>query len=496
MTSEPIVPSSQPTGWRSIVQRIDDYRWEIPVTYKPGMRVPARIYANEALLETAAEEHALEQAANVAFLPGIVWRSLAMPDIHWGYGFPIGGVAAMRVEDGVVSPGGVGFDINCGTRIILTALTEADVRPRLRELMNQLFRDVPAGLGGRGPLTVTDAELDEIMVRGAAWMVERGYGRPDDLLVTESGACLPGAEPQAVSTRARARGRAQFGTLGSGNHFLEVQVLDEVYDRDTANAFGLGTLGQVVVFLHTGSRGFGHQICQDYLDVMETAQARYGIVLPDRQLACAPIRSPEGRQYLAAMAAAANFAWANRQCITEIVRRAFERVFARSADDLDMKLLYDVGHNSAKIERHRFEGRDLELCVHRKGATRAFPAGHPDVPERYRAVGQPVLVPGDMGRYSYVAVGEPKSMEETWGSACHGAGRVQSRHAAKRLLRGVNLVGELEQRGIIVRCQNPRVLAEEASLAYKDVATVVEVLERAGIASRVARLRPLGVVKG
>jgi tRNA-splicing ligase RtcB len=405
-------------------------------------------------------------------------------------------VAATRVEDGVVSPGGVGFDINCGTRIILTRLTEADVRPRLRALVNQLFRDVPAGLGGRGELQVTDAELEEIMVRGSAWMVEHGYGRPDDLLVTESAGCLPGADPQAVSTRARQRGLAQFGTLGAGNHFLEVEAVEEIYDEPTAAAFGLHAPGQVVVFLHTGSRGFGHQICQDFLDIMEAAQERYGITLPDRQLACAPIRSPEGQRYLAAMAAAANFAWANRQYITHRVRGAFARVFERDAAELGMEVLYDVAHNIAKIERHHFEGEELELCVHRKGATRAFPAGHPDVPERYRAVGQPVLVPGDMGRYSYVAVGLPQAMTETWGSACHGAGRVESRHAARRMLRGTNLVRELERRGIIVRCQNPRALAEEASLAYKDVADVVEVLERAGIARRVARLRPLGVVKG
>ena len=482
--------------WRSVVQRVDDYRWEIPTSYKRGMRVPARIYASEELLNIAGEEHALEQAANVAFLPGIVWRSLAMPDIHWGYGFPIGGVAAMRVEDGVVSPGGVGFDINCGTRIVLTNLVEDDVRPRLRELVDQLFRDVPAGLGGTGPLQVSDADLDEIMVRGAAWMVERGYGEPDDLELTESGGRLPGADPQQVSRRARARGRAQLGTLGSGNHFLEVQVVDEVYDREAATLFGIRDPGQVVVFLHTGSRGFGHQVCQDFLKLMEAAERRHGIELPDRQLACAPVRSPEGRRYLAAMAAAANFAWANRQCIMASVRSAFERMFERSAAELGMRLLYDVGHNSAKIERHSLEGEQVELCVHRKGATRAFPAGRPELPERYRGVGQPVLVPGDMGRYSFVAVGEPAAMTQTWGSACHGAGRVASRKAAKRMLRGVDLVKRLDDQGIIVRCQNPRALAEEASEAYKDVAAVVEVLERAGISRRVAKLRPIGVVKG
>lgn len=484
------------TDWRSIVQRIDDYRWEIPTSYKPGMRVPARIYASEALLEMGGVEEALEQAVNVAFLPGIVWRSLAMPDIHWGYGFPIGGVAAMRLDDGVVSPGGVGFDINCGTRIILTDLTEAQVRPRLRDLANQLFRDVPAGLGGKGALPITDAELDAVMRRGARWMVEQGHGHPRDLEVTESGGCMPGADPARVSERARARGRPQLGTLGSGNHFLEVQVLDEVYDRETADRFGLGAPGQVVVFLHTGSRGFGHQICQDYLDRMDAAQRRYGIELPDRQLACAPIRSPEGEAYLAAMAAAANYAWANRQYITALTRRAFARIFGGDTEHAGMELLYDVAHNSAKIERHSFEGEPIDLCVHRKGATRAFPAGHPELPERYRDVGQPVLVPGDMGRYSFVAVGLPAAMHETWGSVCHGAGRVQSRHAAKRMLRGVNMVKRLEEQDIIVRCQNPKALAEEASEAYKDVRVVVDVLERAGISRTVARMRPLAVIKG
>ncbi|HWQ27639.1 MAG TPA: RtcB family protein [Dehalococcoidia bacterium] len=484
------------TTWRKVLRRIDDYRWELPADYKPGMRVPARIYADEALLSIVEEEQALEQAANVATLPGIVWRSLAMPDIHWGYGFPIGGVAAMRLDDGVVSPGGVGFDINCGTRLIATNLTEADVRPRLQELVDRLFQEVPAGLGGHGPIRVTDSELDEIMVQGSAWMVERGYGLPEDLEVTESRGRIPGADPACVTTRARQRGHAQLGTLGSGNHFLEVQVLDTVYDREAATRFGLAEPGQVLVFFHCGSRGFGHQICQDYLDVMEAAAARYGIHLPDKQLACAPIRSPEGKRYLAAMAAGANFAWANRQCITHRVRRSFELVFGRSAEALGMRLVYDVAHNIAKIERHRFEGREIEVCVHRKGATRAFPAGHPEVPERYRDVGQPALIPGDMGRYSFVTVGLPRAMEETWGSTCHGAGRVRSRHAAKRLLKGVDIRQRLAKLGIVVRCHNPGALAEEASEAYKDVANVVEVLEKAGISRNVAKLRPIGVIKG
>jgi tRNA-splicing ligase RtcB len=482
--------------WKKALQRIDDYRWELPVTYKAGMLVPARVYADETLLELLSEEQALEQAANVAMLPGIVWRSLAMPDIHWGYGFPIGGVAAMRVEDGVVSPGGVGFDINCGTRILLTNLTKDDIADRMQTLVDQLFRDVPAGLGGKGPLTLSEAELDDVMVKGSSWMIEQGYGWPDDLDVTESGGRLLGAEPAAVSERARKRGAAQLGTLGSGNHFLEVQALEEVYDRHAADCFGLGEPGQVLVFLHCGSRGFGHQVCQDYLDVMEAASERYGYRLPDKQLACAPVRSEEGAAYLGAMNAAANFAWANRQYISYWVRRSFAKVFGRSAEEMGMRLLYDVAHNIAKIERHGFEGSEIEVCVHRKGATRAFPAGHPEVPERYRDVGQPVLIPGDMGRYSYVCVGEQRAMRETWGSTCHGAGRIRSRHEAIRLLKGVNIAQRLEQQGILVRAHNKAALAEEASEAYKDVADVVDVLNNAGIARRVARTRPLAVVKG
>ncbi|HLG10799.1 MAG TPA: RtcB family protein [Dehalococcoidia bacterium] len=482
--------------WRKVLQRVDDYRWELPASYKPGMLVPARVYADESLLELLAEEHALDQAANVAMLPGIVWRSLAMPDIHWGYGFPIGGVAAMRVEDGVVSPGGVGFDINCGTRILLTNLTRDEIAGQMKQLADQLFRDVPAGLGGKGPLTLTNVELDDVMVKGSRWMIEHGYGWPDDLEATESSGHLSGADPAAVSERARKRGAAQLGTLGSGNHFLEVQALEEVYDRRAADCFGLGEPGQVLVFLHTGSRGFGHQVCQDYLDVMESASERYGFHLPDKQLACAPVRSPEGSAYLAAMNAAANFAWANRQYITYWVRRSFARVFGRSAEELGMRLVYDVAHNIAKIERHNYEGREIELCVHRKGATRAFPAGHPEVPARYREVGQPVLIPGDMGRYSYICVGEQRAMAETWGSTCHGAGRIRSRHEAIRLLKGVNIAQRLERQGILVRAHNKAALAEEASEAYKDVAGVVDVLEKAGIARRVARMRPLAVIKG
>ena len=483
-------------SWLEILKQIDDYRWELPQDYKPGMRVPALIFADRAMLEQMGDDQAIEQAANVATLPGIVGRSLAMPDIHWGYGFPIGGVAAMRVEDGVVSPGGVGFDINCGTRVITTTLQEEEVRPILRELVNQLYRDAPPGLGGHGFLRLKRRELDELMVQGAGWMVERGYGEPDDLDATESRGCLEDADPNAVSERARERGLAQLGTLGSGNHFLEVQVVEQIFDETAARAFRLDGPGQVVIFFHCGSRGFGHQVCQDYLRVMEKAAATYQIELPDKQLACAPISSPEGKAYLGAMAAAANYAWANRQGITHQIRRAIMKVTGRSHEELGLHLLYDVAHNIAKIETHRQNGREVTVCVHRKGATRAFPAGHPEVAERYQQVGHPVLIPGDMGRYSYLAVGTERAMEETWGSCCHGAGRVRSRGSAKRLLAGVDIAERLAKQGIVVRAQNPRALAEEASEAYKDVAQVVDILEHAGISRKVARMRPIGVIKG
>jgi tRNA-splicing ligase RtcB len=483
-------------SWLKTLKRTDDYRWELPKDYRPGMRVPALIFADRAMLEQMEGDQAIEQAANVATLPGIVNRSLAMPDIHWGYGFPIGGVAAMRVEDGVVSPGGVGFDINCGVRVITTTLREDDVRPILKELLNQLFRDAPPGLGGHGFLRLNRHELDDLMVQGAAWMLERDYGEPEDLDATESRGCLPGADPSEVSERARQRGLAQLGTLGSGNHFLELQVLEHVFDPDAARAFGLEEPGQVLISLHCGSRGFGHQVCQDYLRVMERAAAKHKIDLPDKQLACAPIGSKEGKSYLGAMAAAANFAWANRQGINHQIRRAIMKVTGRSKEDLGLQLMYDVAHNIAKIEEHRLNGRAMTVCVHRKGATRAFPAGHPEVPERYRKVGHPVLVPGDMGRYSYLAVGTDQAMSETWGSTCHGAGRMRSRGAAKRLLAGVNIAERLADQGILVRAQNPRALAEEASEAYKDVASVVDILEHAGISRKVARMRPIGVIKG
>jgi len=483
-------------GLMATITRIDDYRWEIPITYKPGMRVPGLIFSDEQMLRHIQDEQSLEQVANVAFLPGIVGRSLAMPDIHWGYGFPIGGVAATRVDDGVISPGGVGFDINCGVRLLRTDLTEREVKPRIERLLADLFINVPSGLGSKGKIRLKGNEIDRLLLKGAGWAVAAGYGEPEDLEFTEDHGCLKGADPDKVSVKAKTRGAPQSGTLGSGNHFLEIQVVDEVYDAEIAQAFGIEEKGQILVLIHTGSRGFGHQVCDDYLKTMGTAVRNYGIDLPDRQLACAPVNSPEGQSYLAAMACAANYAWANRQCITHWTRESFSRVLGKSPRDLGMRLVYDVAHNIAKIEKHQVEGKKLTVCVHRKGATRAFPAGHPDIPEAYRKVGQPVLIPGDMGRYSYVAVGTEKAMEETFGSTCHGAGRAKSRSAARRSISGADVAAELAAKGIAIQVANIASLAEEAPAAYKDVADVMHITDAAGISPKVIKARPIGVIKG
>ncbi|TET18506.1 MAG: RtcB family protein [Dehalococcoidia bacterium] len=476
--------------------RIDDYRWEIPKTYKSGMRVPGLVFSDEKMIRHIQDEQSLEQVANVAFLPGIVSKSLAMPDIHWGYGFPIGGVAATRVDDGVISPGGVGFDINCGVRLLRTNLTEDEVKPKIERLLSDLFINVPSGLGSEGKIRLKGNEIDRLLVKGAAWAVAAGYGESEDLEFTEERGCLGGADPDKVSVKAKSRGTPQSGTLGSGNHFLEVQVVDEIYDTEIARAFGIEEAGQILILIHTGSRGFGHQVCTDYLKTMGVAVNNYGIDLPDRQLACAPVKSPEGQSYLAAMACAANYAWANRQCITHWTRDSLSRVLAKSSRDLGMEIIYDVAHNIAKIEEHQVEGKKLTVCVHRKGATRAFPAGHPDLPKAYREVGQPVLIPGDMGRYSYVAVGTEKAMEETFGSTCHGAGRVQSRSAAKRSIRGADVANELAAKGIAIKVANIASLAEEAPAVYKDVAEVVHITDAAGISPKVVKARPIGVIKG
>jgi len=483
-----------PAPWQGILKKIDDYRWEIPQSYKAGMVVPGLIFATEAMLDHIWEEQVFQQVANVAFLPGIVDHSLAMPDIHWGYGFPIGGVAATRIKDGVVSPGGVGFDINCGVRLLRTNLTEEEVRPKIEQLIDELFVNIPSGLGSKGKIRVSEKELDKVLIKGSQWAVEKGYGEAEDIVVTEESGCIKGANPDKASSKAKKRGIPQLGTLGSGNHFLEVETVDEIYDRDAATAMGIGDVGQVLVLIHTGSRGFGHQVCTDYVRLLAEAVKRYDINLPDRQLACAPLESPEGQDYLAAMSCAANYAWTNRQCITHWTRESFIKVFGKSEGKLEQ--IYDVAHNIAKIEEYTIGGKKQTLCIHRKGATRAFPAGHPDVPDIYRNIGQPVLIPGDMGRCSYVALGTEIAMKESFGSTCHGAGRVQSRSAAKRSLRGADIAQALAARGITVKTGSMGSLAEEASEAYKDVTEVVEVTHQVGISHKVARAIPLGVIKG
>ena len=481
--------------WSGPLKKLDDYRYEIPKEYKKGMQVPGIIYADKEMIEVVCQDQSPEQVANVATLPGIVKYSLAMPDIHWGYGFPIGGVAATRVEDGVISPGGVGYDINCGTRLILTNLTVDEVKPKLSALLDAIFANVPSGLGSEGKLKVKGKEFDEVLIKGARWAVEKGYGWEEDLERIEENGAMEGADPSVISGKARERGAPQLGTLGSGNHFIEIQRVQKIFDPEIAKVFGLFE-DQVTILIHTGSRGFGHQVCTDYLSVMMNAIKKYNISLPDRQLACAPIESPEGKNYFSAMVCAANYAWANRQCITHWIRESFEVVFRKGAHKLGLNVLYDVAHNIAKIETHNIDGEKVKVCVHRKGATRAFPKFHPEIPEVYKEVGQPVIIPGDMGRASYILVGTEKAMEDTFGSTCHGAGRVMSRAGAKRSITGKEVIEELSEKGIMVRTDNIKGLAEEASEAYKDVEKVVEIVEGSGISRRVARMKPLGVIKG
>ncbi len=479
------------------LKQIDDYRWEIPRTYKPGMRVPGLVYADRGLMAGIEKDASLEQVANAAFLPGIVRASLAMPDIHYGYGLPIGGVVATLASEGVVSPGGVGFDINCGVRMARTRMTreELDDREVRKAVADALYRDVPTGVGSRGRIRLTEAEGRRLLTRGARWAVEKGYGTAADLEHTEAGGCLEGADPGAVSGKAYDRGRDQQGTLGSGNHFIEVQYVDEIFDEPAGRAFGLFP-GQVTMMIHSGSRGFGHQVCTDYLEVMEKAVRKYGIDVPDRQLACAPVGSPEGERYLAAMRAAANYAWANRQCLMFWAGEALGKALRKTPAELGLALIYDVAHNIVKVEEHEVDGRRVKVAVHRKGATRAFGPGHPEVPDDYRAVGQPVIIPGDMGRSSFILAGTARAMAETFGSTCHGAGRVMSRTAAVKAARGRSIHREMEDRGVFVRASGRETLAEEMPEAYKDVSKVVEVVHRAGLALKVARLRPLAVIKG
>jgi tRNA-splicing ligase RtcB len=478
----------------NVLKKVNDYKWELPRGYKQGMKVPAYFYISRKLMQIL-ERDAVEQAANVATMPGIQKASLVMPDVHVGYGFPIGGVAAFDVEEGVVSPGGVGFDINCGVRLLRSNLRLEDVKPRIKELIDELFVAVPSGVGSEGRLRVSDKELDEIFVAGANWAVENGYGNEDDLKHCEENGGMDGARPEVVSKRARNRGRPQLGTLGSGNHFLEVQYVDRIYNEDLARVFGLEE-GMVTVMIHCGSRGLGHQVCTDFLEVLDRAVKKYGIKLPDRQLACAPIKSREGQDYFAGMAASANYAWCNRQIITHWTRESFQKIFGMSEEDLGMKLIYDVAHNIAKFEEHRVNGKKKKVCVHRKGATRAFGPGSMELPDEYRDVGQPVLIPGSMGTPSYVLAGTSKAMDETFGSTCHGSGRVMSRAAAKRKLRGNAVKQNLERKGIYVRATHGALLAEEAPEAYKLSDDVVDVVHRAGISTLVARLMPLGVAKG
>jgi tRNA-splicing ligase RtcB len=475
------------------VVQLDEFRWMLPQT--GGMRVPGILFANRALLDKMLSDRTPDQVRNAAHLPGILEASIAMPDAHWGYGLPVGGVVAFDPEAGVVSPGAVGYDIGCGVRLMRTRLTRAELAPHAESLADALYREVPCGVGSSGAVSVAKTELDRVLLEGARWAVGSGMGWASDLEHCEEAGVLADADPAAVSEGAHERGRGQLGTLGSGNHFLEVQEVEEIFDEDAAIALGLER-GAVTVMIHCGSRGLGHQVCTDHVRDVSRKLAGWGIALPDRQLACAPLRSAEAGTYLGAMRAAANFAWANRQCIAHGVRRAFERVMGRSAEALGLTLLYDVAHNIAKFETHETSSGRVRCLVHRKGATRAFPAGHPDVPAAYRAVGQPVLVPGDMGRYSFVLIGGAGSMRHAFGSTCHGAGRQMSRTQAVRDTRGRDLVAELAAIGVVVRYEGRDTLREETSEAYKDAAEVVRVCEGAGLSKAVAKLRPFVVVKG
>ncbi len=459
------------------------------------MNVPARIYSSEALIAAVKKDETFKQLVNVAQLPGIVKYAMAMPDIHWGYGFPIGGVAAFDTENGVISPGGVGYDINCGVRLAATGLDEKEIRPKLADLATALYQDIPSGVGSTGPLKLTDKQLKKVLSQGSPRIIDQGYGDAADADHTEEGGCMANADPGAVSNRAMERGRRQLGTMGSGNHFMEIGVVDTVYDPDTADAFGLRP-GQVTLLIHTGSRGLGHQVCDDFLAAMTKKVHQTGIRIPDRQLACMPINSADGRKYYNAMACAANFAWANRQVLMHLARDVFTETLDISPRDLAMHQVYDVCHNIARVETHVIDGRQREVCVHRKGATRAFAPGHPELNRAYRGVGQPILIPGDMGTASYVLVGTQQAMDQTFGSTCHGAGRVMSRKAAKKAAKGRSLAQELEQKGVLVRASGKGTMAEEMPEAYKNVTEVVEAVHGSGISRKVARLRPVAVVKG
>ena len=488
-------------SWNGPLNKINDFRYEIPSTYRGEynnlkMQTSAVIYADESMIPSIRRDNAPEQTANCTVLPGIVGKALAMPDIHWGYGFPIGGVAAFDTEKGVISPGGVGYDINCGVRLVRTNLNINDINEaKIRYLVDEMFKNVPSGLGSKAKIRLSHKELNDVLKLGAKSPVENGYGWDRDIDFLEENGCLKNADPSEVSDKAIQRGMSQVGSLGAGNHFLEIQKVTEILDPDAAKVFGVKEIGQITVMIHTGSRGFGHQVCTDHLRVLEQAVRKYKIFLPDRQLACAPVKSMEGESYLKAMACAANFAWANRQLIVHWVRESFERVLNDSAENMDMRIVYDVCHNIGKLEEHEIEGKKRKVYVHRKGATRAFGPGKPEISLKYRDIGQPVLIPGDMGTESYLLRGTKES-EETFGSTCHGAGRILSRHQALKKWRGEYIVRELKNRGIYVHPASFKVAAEEAPGAYKDIRNVVDVAHGAGISKKVVKLVPLGVVKG
>jgi tRNA-splicing ligase RtcB len=477
------------------LNKISDYEWEIPKSYRQDMRVAVRLFVTRRLLEAALQDLSIEQAINAATLPGVVEPVVVMPDMHQGYGFPIGGIAATRYPNGVISPGAIGYDINCGVRLLASTIPLEAAEKRLDDLANALNHYCPSGVGSEGSIHLTTAELDAVCRQGARWALKKGMASEEDLRRTEENGCLEGADPAKVSQRAKQRGMAQLGTLGAGNHFIEVDVVDQIFDGEAAAAMGLQE-GMLTLMIHCGSRGFGHQICTDYVQDLQSAVRRYGIQLPDRELVCAPLDSPEGQNYLAAMRSAANYAFCNRQILAYHARRAFEEVFAGSGLRWQLHQVYDIAHNMGKVETHEVNGRKLKVCVHRKGATRAFGPGHPELPDAYKPIGQPVLVPGSMGTASWVLIGTEDSMARSWGSTCHGAGRVLSRNKAKKDFRGERLRNELEQSGIHVRAGSMSGLAEEAPMAYKDVDEVVETVSGAGIARKVARLRPVIVIKG
>jgi tRNA-splicing ligase RtcB len=480
---------------KSDLKRIDKYRWEIPTSYRDDMRVPVQIFASDTLIEQALDDKSMQQAVNTATLPGLVGRVVVMPDVHQGYGFPIGGVAASRYPDGIISPGAIGYDINCGVRLLSSRIPFEEARPWMDELASALYANCPSGVGVGGSVPLTIKQLEKVCREGSEWALDNGYAQRDDLERTEEQGRIEGALPAKVSTRAKQRGKEQLGTLGAGNHFIEVDVVDSIYHPAAADAMRLRE-GILVLQIHCGSRGFGHQICSDYVKSFQSAVKKYGIKLPDRELVCAPLDSPEGKDYLAAMACAANFAFCNRQVLAHHARRSFEQVFAGKVHDWELRQVYDIAHNMGKMEDHQVQGKTVRVCVHRKGATRAFGPGFEGLPQAYRQLGQPVLVPGSMGTASWVLMGTKGSMEQSFGSTCHGAGRVMSRRQAKREVWGQDLRDQLEEQGIAVRAGSMPGLAEEAPTAYKDVDEVIDVVTNAGIAEKVARLRPVAVIKG